>query len=104
MQPILTEDHFPPAILTPLRQYMEKPAATTYAHPALMVALRQADHQASGLADRDRILLRDIQEGDTFQLAKKTFIRGTLRRTRIVCKEVSSGKSYAILAHAWVEK
>ncbi len=104
MLPLLTEDHFPPAILVPLRQYMEKPAATTYANPALMVALRQVDNQANGLAYSDRMLLRDVIEGDTFQFAKKTFVRGTLRRTRIVCKEVSSGKSYAILAHAWVEK
>lgn len=102
MQPLLTESVFPEAILLPLQQYMNKPAATTYASPALMLALRLADHKPT-LTGANRVLLRDVPEGDAFQFDRKTFVRGTLRRTRVVCKEVSSGKSYAILAHAWVE-
>ncbi|QJW87886.1 sprT domain-containing protein [Spirosoma taeanense] len=103
MQPLLTEAVFPAPILTPLRQYMTRPAATTYAHPALMAALRQIDADKAQGENANRVLLRDVLEGKTFQFAKKTFMRGTLRRTRVVCKEISSGKSYAILAHAWVE-
>lgn len=103
MMPILTEAVFPAAILAPLQQYMARPAATTYAHPALMMALRQVD--GNGLEERadNKRLLRDVLEGKEFQLSQKKYIRGTLRRTRVVCKEVVSGKSYAILAHAWVE-
>ena len=103
MQPLLTESVFPETILYPLRQYMSKPAATTYSNPALMLALRQAYVVTTDPADEQRVLLRDVEEGKPFQFAKKTYIRGTLRRTRVVCKEVSSGKSYAILAHALVE-
>ena len=102
MQPMLTEAIFPVSILHPLRQYMSKPAATTYANPALVLALRQADAFPADLVNGQSILLRDVGEGKPFQFAKKTYIRGTLRRTRVVCKEVSSGKSYAILAHALV--
>jgi len=103
MQPLLTEDIFPVAILEPLRQYLQKPAATTYAHPALMTALRAHELQPTDNAAAKRVLLRDVREGTTFIINKKKFVRGTLRRTRVVCKELASGKSYAVLAHAWVE-
>lgn len=97
MQPLLTKTIYPPEILDPLRDYMRQPAATSYAHPALMNALRQADPKPTG-----HILLHNVPEGQPFTFAKKTFVRGTFRRTRIVCKEVESGKSYTILAHALV--
>ncbi|GAB3706530.1 hypothetical protein GCM10027592_40100 [Spirosoma flavus] len=103
MQPILSESVFPVDILLPLTQYMANPAATTYAHPALVVALRQADVPATETGSVRRMMLKDLPEGKDFQFAKKTFRRGTLRRTRVVCKETSSGKSYTILAHALVE-
>lgn len=97
MEPMMTEAVYPPAILAPLREYMRRPAASSYAHPGLMDALREADQKAD-----DQILLRDVPEGQPFIFAKKTFIRGTFRRTRVVCKEVESGRSYTILAHAMV--
>ena len=103
MQPLLTEAVFPVAILEPLRNYMTKPAATTSANPALMLALRQTDPPTTDLVTAGRVLLRDVPEGQPFQLAKKAYVRGTMRRTRVVCKEVASGRSYAILAHALVE-
>lgn len=104
MQPLLAESIFPEEIVVPLQRYMSKPAATTYANPDLMAALRKVDVLWKVNTDSNAILLRDVIEGEMFQFDKKTFIRGTLRRTRIVCKEMSSGKSYAILAHAWVQK
>lgn len=103
MQPLLTESIFPAAILQPLRQYLIKPAATTSANPTLVLALRQADQASLSRLEANQVMVYDVAEGERFTFAKKTFIRGTLRRTRVVCKEVSSGKSYAILAHAWVE-
>ncbi|OIN60469.1 sprT domain-containing protein [Arsenicibacter rosenii] len=106
MQPVLTEEVFPDAILEPLRVYMQAPAATSQASPALVHALRQADPvRHNELKPNDRLLaLRDLAEGELFQFREKTYQRGTLRRTRVVCKEISSSKSYAILAHALVEK
>ncbi len=103
MQPLMTEAVFPAAILEPLRMYMAKPAATTSASPALMLALRQTDAPDADLITGSRVLLCDVPEGQPFVLSKKTYVRGTMRRTRVVCKEVSSGKSYAVLAHALVE-
>ncbi len=102
MQPLLTEAVFPVTILEPLRSYMAWPAATTAASPDLMLALRQIDVGTTDPLTADRILLRDVPEGQSFQFAKKTYVRGTLRRTRVVCKEMVSGRAYAILAHALV--
>ncbi|AUD05260.1 SprT-like domain-containing protein [Spirosoma pollinicola] len=103
MQPLLTETIFPVAILRPLQQYMANPAATTYASPALMMALRQMDADSTHTVGENKLLLSKVPEGHIFQFAKKTYVRGTLRRTRVVCKEVTTGRSYAILAHALVE-
>lgn len=100
---MLQESVFPVSILEPLRQYMNKPGATTYSNPALMIALRQFDLPVATETPANAVLLRDVAEGKLFRLAKKIYIRGTLRRTRVVCKEVASGRSYAVLAHAWVE-
>lgn len=83
---------------------MARPAATTSASPALMLALRQTDPTATTEpAQAGQVLLRDVREGQSFRFAKKTYVRGTMRRTRVVCKEVVSGRSYAILAHALVD-
>lgn len=106
MQPMLTEAVFPLTILEPLRSYLRNPAATTAASPALMLALRQTEAAPTTAPDEaaaSRRVLRDLREGSTFRLGKKTFVRGTLRRTRVVCKETTSGRSYAVLAHALVE-
>lgn len=100
MQPLLTEIIFPPAILFPLRAYLQKPAATTAGSPALMAALRLADPPRPTVAGQSR--LADLAEGQAFVFQKKIFVRGALRRTRIVCKETASGRSYAILAQAEV--
>ncbi len=103
MQPLLTEAFFPAAVLVPLINYLTKPAATTSANPALAQSLRQFDAPENGAPGPEQMLLGDVPEGSLFCFAKKTYQRGTLRRTRVVCKEVASGKLYAILAHALVE-
>ena len=103
MQPCLTNAVFPSEILQPLRQYMARPAATTSSHPALVAALRQFDTIPVQDNLANMFCLHEVLEGSLFAFAKKTWQRGTMRRTRIVCKELSSGKSYAILAHVLVE-
>ncbi len=103
MQPLLTDTVFPTVILTPLRQYLIQPAATTYACPSLMLAIRQFDGDEPEEQPANKQLLRDLPEGSLFKFSQKMYVRGTLRRTRIVCKESVTGRSYAILAHALVE-
>ena len=62
-----------------------------------MQALQQFNLQPVELV-AGQVQLRQLAEGQAFLLQKKRYVRGKLRRTRIVCKEIQSGRSYAILA------
>ncbi|MEZ0608448.1 SprT-like domain-containing protein [Fibrella sp. WM1] len=103
MTPLLTETVFPADVLHPLRAYLTKPAATTSAQPLLMQALRQHNPTAASLPQPGLPTLRQLPEGQAFRFGKKTYVRGKLRRTRVVCKDIQSGRSYAILADVGVE-
>ncbi|ARK10481.1 sprT domain-containing protein [Fibrella sp. ES10-3-2-2] len=102
MAPLLTEAVFPADVLVPLRHYMTKPAATTSAQPALMQALQHHNAQTVAQPAEGQCRLRQLAEGQLFQLQKKRYVRGKLRRSRIVCKEMQSGRSYAVLADVLV--
>ncbi|MEZ0538435.1 SprT-like domain-containing protein [Fibrella arboris] len=102
MSPLLVEAVFPNDVLIPLRYYMTRPAATTSAQPLLMRALRQYDPQKPQPLDGAWQALHQLPESQLFHFQKKRYIRGKLRRTRIVCKDVQSGRSYAVLADALV--
>jgi hypothetical protein len=108
MAPLLTEAVFPADLLPLLQRYFQKPAATTAGHPALRQALRRHDPGPTQSADQQCIVdvgepLWTLPDGQSFVFQKKTFVRGKLRRTRVVCKEVRTGRSYAILADVRVE-
>ncbi|MBO0949927.1 sprT domain-containing protein [Fibrella sp. HMF5405] len=102
MAPLLTESIFPADVLAPLRYYMSRPAATTAAQPALMQALRRYNVQSPAAPVQGQLVLRQLAEGQLFLLQKKTYMKGKLRRTRIVCKDIQSGRSYAVLADVLV--
>ena len=102
MAPLLTDAIFPPDVLTPLQRYMARPAATTVAQPVLMRALRQHNTHPAQAPTEGQLPVHQLAEGQRFLLQKKTYVRGKLRRTRVVCKEVISGRSYAVLADALV--
>ncbi|GAB3924416.1 SprT-like domain-containing protein [Larkinella terrae] len=99
MQPVLHEAVFPISVLTPLKNYLSNPAASTGAHPALTRALRQLDIKPDG-----QQLLVEMPEGETFRFLQKEYIRGMKRRTRVVCTEKTTGLKVSIWAHVWVEK
>ncbi|MGV3560038.1 SprT-like domain-containing protein [Larkinella arboricola] len=99
MQPVLHEAVFPAAVLTPLKDYLRSPAASTGAHSGLTRALRQFDVQPTG-----KQLLIEMPEGETFRFLQKEYIRGMKRRTRVVCTEKVTGLKVSIWAHVWVEK
>ena len=108
MAPLLTETVFPPDLLPLLHRYFRKPAATNAGHPALRHTLRLYDPAAVQSTDQQCIvengeLLWTLPDGQPFVFQKKTFVRGKLRRTRVVCKEVRTGRSYAILADVRVK-
>ncbi len=108
MTPLLTETVFPSDLLPLLQRYFQKPAATTAGHPALRQALRRYDLNQSQSIDKQCVVdvgepLWTLPDGQPFVFQKKTFVRGKLRRTRVVCREVRTGRSYAILADVRVE-
>lgn len=102
MAPLLTESIFPADVLAPLRYYMSHPAATTSAQPALMQALRRYNAPSPVTPTPGQQALRQLVEGQHFRLQKKTYVKGKLRRTRVVCKDIQSGRSYAVLADVLV--
>lgn len=99
LMPVMNETVFPVSILAPLRHYAQNPMASTGTHLPLMQALKNIDAPQT-----DRVMVSELPEGQLFRLNQKVFVRGTLRRTRVVCVENASQKKYLVAAHAWVEK
>jgi hypothetical protein len=100
LQPVLSEKFFPEDILVPLIRYSRNPSASTGGDQLLFNALRQYDEQST---ETERVALIHLNEGTNFVFQNKTFTRGTLRRTRVLCTDKASQRLYTIPAHALVE-
>ncbi|GAB3178308.1 SprT family zinc-dependent metalloprotease [Telluribacter humicola] len=100
LQPILHEQILPADILRPLQQYALNPKASTGSDPALLLALKQYDTAG----ENNKMPLMHLSEGAVFVFQKREFIRGALRRTRVLCTEKASQRRYTIPAHALVEQ
>ncbi|KAA0990955.1 SprT family zinc-dependent metalloprotease [Dyadobacter aurulentus] len=100
LQPVLTESVFPKDILVHLVRYSKNPTASTGGDQLLFNALRKYDDQAANIG---RVLLAQLHEGSNFVFQNRTFTRGILRRTRILCTDKASQRLYTIPAHALVE-
>jgi SprT protein len=97
MSPLLSENIFPSSILEPLSQYMANPKATSCSDAALMKALHVQDLSAS------QKFLVELTPGETFIFHNRVFEKGATKRTRILCKELNTGKQYLISGQAMVE-
>ena len=97
MAPLLTTTIFPASILEPLCQYMANPRATSCSDAALMKALHLQDLSES------QAFLTGLSLGEKFVFHKRLFEKIASKRTRILCKELSSGKQYLISGQATVE-
>ncbi len=101
LQPVLYPDFFPPEVLPALKKYALNPKATTAGDITLAEALKKLDqHEIDG----NKKVLKHLEEGSLFVFNGRGFRKGPLRRTRILCTEVSSKKKYTIAAHALVEE
>lgn len=100
LQPVLNENHFPADILEPLVRYAKNPKASTGADQILFNAIRKHDDQELNGA---RIALFQLNEGSNFVFQNRLFVRGSLRRTRVLCTDKASQRLYTIPAHALVE-
>ncbi|MBC7891328.1 MAG: sprT domain-containing protein, partial [Sphingobacteriaceae bacterium] len=95
----LTEAVFTPAVLEPLRVYAQNPAASTAGFPPLTQALQALDSPLT-----ETLTLHHLREGDIFRFHQRTFVRGPLRRTRVLCIEQATGRRYTVPAHASIEQ
>lgn len=98
--PVLTPDFFPEAILIPLKRYASNPKASTGADIALYTAVKKFDN----LGERtNKTELIQLTEGADFLFQNRRFVRGAVRRTRVLCVDKISQRKYTIPAHALVE-
>jgi hypothetical protein len=97
MMPLLHEQIFPQDILVPLQQYMQNPKASSCSDMHLFRALQ-------GYNVSTKPLLLELSTGEAFLLHGRVFEKGLTRRTRVVCKETSTGKQFSISVQAPVER
>ena len=99
MLPLLNTAVFPENIIRPLAAYLKNPAATTHANIPLLQALRVYDaNEGEGIST-----LAEIDQGQIFSFKKRTFEKMITKRTRVLCKEITSNRNYLISAMAEVE-
>ncbi len=98
MMPMLSNLVFPDDILRPLMKYMKNPAASSCSDPGLFKALRQYDEETS------LVMLSELLSGEQFIFHHRFFTKEKIRRTKVLCTEVHSGKKYLIPQLAMVLK
>jgi hypothetical protein len=96
MVPLLWESVFPEEILHELRRHMINPKASSFADTALTEAFRKFDK------NQHQITLSGVPEGSIFKLQGRYFRKGKLRRTRVLCMELTSRRDYLVPADALV--
>ncbi len=90
MLPLLNDSVFPNGILRPLSRHMRKPKASSSADHKLVIALMEYDDNG------DLVPLDNLEEGQTFIFQKLLYEKISLRRTRVLCKQLANGKDYLI--------
>ena len=98
MAPLMKEDVFPSPLLTALKKHMIAPKASSFSDSELTHVLRQYDNPL-----KSTVLLSEIPEGSTFSFHGKWFTKGTLKRTRVMCRELKTKRNYLVPADAEIE-
>lgn len=96
--PILNDLVFPPELLLHLYSYIQNPKASSCSDHHLAKALAKYDDK-----DESLIFLSEVKSGHTFRFNSKIYKMEASKRTRIICKEISSGRRYLISGIAQVE-
>ena len=91
MMPILSDEVFPPDLLTVLKRHMIQPKASSFSDSELTAALRMYDRNKAAV-----VLLSQIPEGSVFGLHGRWFKKGKLKRTRVMCREVNTKRDYLV--------
>ncbi len=96
MLPFLQEPHFSDALLPLLKRYFMNPSAAISSSPELYEAL-------IGETGEHLKKLEELELGSTFVFRSKTYERGALRRTRILCLRLDNKKQYLFMANTPVQ-
>lgn len=102
-KPMLNTQVFPSVVLTALKQYFQNPKASSCSDHNLQRALQWFDDNSTSDDSPSMPYLSDLQVGKRFRFRDRDFIKEETRRTRILCKEIASGKKYLISALAKVQ-
>lgn len=97
MVPLLWENVFPEDILHELRRHMVNPKASSFADADLTQAFRKYDKDATRF-----VTLSLLPEGSIFNFQGRYFKKGKVRRTRVICVEMKSKRSYLVPIDAQV--
>lgn len=100
LQPVLFNSVFPEDVLQPLKIYAKNPKASTGGDLYLYNALKKYDSRE---VTENKTALIHLQEGSDFVFQNRIFVRGSVRRTRVLCTDKVSQRRYTIPAHALVE-
>ena len=96
--PILNVQVFPNLLLKTLAHYMLSPKASSCSDPNLYTLLKKYDRS------NDTCLLQTLQFGNQFLFNGTTYQYLQLKRTRVLCLQINSGKKYLISKISSVKK
>jgi hypothetical protein len=96
-EPLLEEELLPKSLIMVLKDYLKNPSASSTGHGPLVNLLKTFDTESSEL-----VPIQSLQEDQVFSIKNLQFRKGKLRRTRYICKEISSGKLYLVSKNAQV--
>ncbi len=97
--PIVDSGHLPSDIENSIIKSLVKVKASSCTDIQLQRTLMKYDQSEDA-----KTTLESLDKNSTFALNGKTFIKGNLRRTRYLCKDLSSNKDYLVHALAKVKK
>ncbi len=97
MLPILNPDVFPNHILHLLATHLKNPKASTDSDPKLSLALK------NGQSSEGMTFVHELNLGTIFEYKNQRYKRGTIRRTRIECLNLSNNRVYLFHQNAEVK-
>ncbi|MEM6843561.1 MAG: SprT-like domain-containing protein [Bacteroidota bacterium] len=96
LQPALSQLMISEEVRLPLQRYAQNPKATVHADADLLRALLREKPLGGNIP------LSSLTEQEEFVFQGRRFLKEKVRRTRALCREVTSGKRYTIALSAYV--
>jgi hypothetical protein len=91
LEPFIKHHIFPQDLENAIIKHLKNVKASSCSDPQLLMALKSYDSKDE---NHSMILLESLPLHSTFEFKGKQYMKGEKRRTRIVCIEQNSGKSF----------